>query len=91
MTSQEIGKFQDPDGFVKPGDKVHVYEVDASFGGGPVGDHGGLVRKVWMYNETTGNWAETVKDDSGDEKLQKSQTNGPYKHPMNGIYRPKGA
>ena len=89
-TSAEMSKYQDPDSFSKSGDKVHVYEVDASFGGGYTGDRGGVVRKVWMYNETSGKWAEIVKDDSGDEKIQISSMNGPYNHPMNGIYRPKG-
>jgi hypothetical protein len=88
MTPTELGKYKDPDGFAKADDKVHVYEIDGSFGGGEFGDHGGLVRKTWMYNERTSQWAEIAPDDLGNDKLQVSQTNGPYNHPMNGIYRP---
>jgi hypothetical protein len=90
LTPAELGKYKDPDGFAKPGDKVHVYEIDGSFGGGEFGDHGGLVRKTWMYNERTSQWTEIAPDDLGNDKLQQSQTNGPYNHPMNGIYRPNG-
>ena len=78
------------DGFAKRSDKIHIYEVDASWGAGQTGNlEGGLQRKVWLYNETTGKWGEAKRDKDGDFEVRSSSTNGPYDHPMNGIYRAK--
>ena len=78
------------DGFSKRSDKIHIYEVDASWGAGQSGNlEGGMQRRVWVYNETTGKWGETKPDKDGDLEVWTSTTNGPYDHPMNGIYRPK--
>jgi cell wall-associated NlpC family hydrolase len=47
------------DGFAKRSDKIHIYEVDASWGAGQEGGlHGGLQRKIWLFNETTGKWGK---------------------------------
>lgn len=79
------------DGFEKRSDKIHVYEVDASWGAGASGKlEGGVQRRVFLYNETTGKWGEAgPPDKDGDFEVKSSTTNGPYDHPMNGIYRPK--
>lgn len=80
------------DGFAKRSDKIHVYEVDASWGAGASGDlAGGLQRRTWLYNETTGKWALTWPESDGSLEVRTSNMNGPYDHPMNGIYRPKGS
>ncbi|MCI0414619.1 hypothetical protein L0222_17720 [bacterium] len=77
--------------FSKDGDKIHVYEVDASWSAGPDGSlKGGLVRKTWLFNEDTGKWALTRPDGKGGLEINTSSMNGPYHHPMNGIFRPKG-
>jgi len=79
-------------GFEKRGDKIHVYEVDASWGAGGEGKlTGGLQRRIWLFNETTGKWGEANPDKDGDLEVTVSSRNGPYDHPMNGIYRPKGS
>jgi hypothetical protein len=71
--------------------KIHIYEVDASWGAGQDGDlKGGVQRRVFIYNETTGKWGEAgPPDKDGDFEVTASTTNGPYNHPMNGIFRPK--
>jgi hypothetical protein len=77
--------------FAKPTDTIHVYEVDASWGAGNDGRlTGGLQRRAWLYNEDTGKWALTFPDGKGGFEIRASTANGPYDHPMNGIYRPKG-
>jgi hypothetical protein len=90
MTPAEMSKYKDTNGFMKAGDKIHIYEIDGSFGGGSRGEHGGLVRKTWMYNERTKQWAEPGMDENGNDVYEMSIENGPYNHPMNGIYRPTG-
>jgi len=65
--------------------------VDASWGAGQSGKlEGGVQRRIFIYNETTGKWGEADKPDKdGDFEVRPSTTNGPYNHPMNGIYSPK--
>jgi hypothetical protein len=79
------------DSFEKRTDKIHIYEVDASWGAGQTGKlEGGVQRRIFIYNETTGKWGEADKPDKdGDFEVRPSTTNGPYNHPMNGIYSPK--
>jgi cell wall-associated NlpC family hydrolase len=92
-TKEERNHFvHNGDAFEKRSDKIHIYEVDASWGAGQKGNlEGGLQRRVFIYNETTGKWGEADKPDKdGDFEVRPSTTNGPYDHPMNGIYHPKG-
>jgi hypothetical protein len=79
------------DSFEKRSDKIHIYEVDASWGAGASGKlEGGVQRRIFIYNETTGKWGEADQPDkNGDFEVRPSTTNGPYNHPMNGIYSPK--
>lgn len=78
------------DGFAKKGETVHVYVGDASWGAGQTGKlDGGLQRRTWLYNESTGKWAELKPDGTGGLDVKLSNRSGPADHPMNGIYRPK--
>lgn len=89
--ANERKNFHDPDGFAKSTDTVRVYEVDASFGAGEDGDlQGGLQRKTWLFNETTQKWGQAYPDGKGGFEIKASSRTGPYDHPMNGIYHPKG-
>jgi hypothetical protein len=92
-TPEERNRFVHADsGFEKRSDKIHIYEVDASWGAGQDGKlSGGLQRRIWLFNETTGKWGEANPDKDGELEVTISHTNGPYNHPMNGIYRPKGS
>ncbi len=77
--------------FAGPGDKVHIYSGDASWSGGADGDlKGGVQRRTFLYNETTGKWADATPAATGGYDVAPSNSNGPYNHPLNGIYRPKG-
>jgi LysM repeat protein len=78
-------------GFAGPSDKVHIYSGDASWSGGVDGDlKGGVQRRIFLYNETTGKWADVTPSASGGYDVSPSSSSGPYNHPLNGIYRPKG-
>jgi len=47
-------------------------------------------RRIFLYNETTGKWADVTPSASGGYDVSPSSSSGPYNHPLNGIYRPKG-
>ena len=92
-TKEERDHFVHNDsGFEKRSDNIHIYEVDASWGAGASGKlEGGVQRRVFIYNETTGQWGQAdPPDKNGDYEIRSSTTNGPYDHPMNGIYTPTG-
>jgi hypothetical protein len=77
--------------FASPTDKVHIYSGDASWSGGTDGKlSGGVQRRIILYNETTGKWADVTPAAGGGYDVEPSSADGPYNHPMNGIYRPKG-
>ncbi|MEZ4230355.1 MAG: hypothetical protein R3B89_14375 [Polyangiaceae bacterium] len=66
--------------------RVHVYQVDSSWGAGPHGNpHGGVGRRVWVYSESSGLWGSY---DSGSGKLETSPK-GPYGYELNGFFRPR--
>jgi hypothetical protein len=81
--------------FAKPGDKVQVVTVEGSFGPGGRGEPamGGVQRRAFFYNETTKQWADMRPDRNGtsDSSVHVSNASGPYDHPLDGIYRPKGS
>jgi len=89
LTDTERQDLPGIDGFAAPTDTVHRIEVDASWGAGYGNlDSGGVQRRAFLYNETTGEWADVnakthqVTQDAGKE--------GPYNgHPVQGIYHPK--
>lgn len=61
------------------GGDVHVFDIDASWGGGV-----GVRRHVWLYDAKTKTWAERENDGvylSGAR---------PYGHKIDGIFRPAG-
>jgi hypothetical protein len=73
------------DTFAGPTDTVHRVEVQASWGAG-YGDleQGGVQQRTFLYNETTGQWAD-VKDGQ-----LSTDPSGPYGgHPVEGVYHPK--
>ncbi|MCI0415901.1 hypothetical protein L0222_24255 [bacterium] len=89
-SADELKKFQDPNSFAKSGDPVHVVQVDASWSAGEDGLlSGGVQSRIWLYNEKTGKWADVMPDGKGGFTVLTSDRNGPYNHPMNGIFRPK--
>jgi len=71
------------------GGPVHVYELDSSWGAGQGHDSGGVRRDVWLYNESTKDWAYV------DARLAREQAfhvdpGGPCGEAIDGVYRPKG-
>jgi hypothetical protein len=94
MAKGEEAKYPGMDKFAKAGDKVHVFVVEGSFGAGPSGDpsRGGVQRRTFFFNETTGKWADMRRDwtKKSPFTVNISSTNGPYDHPLNGVYRAKG-
>lgn len=89
VTDAERQQLPGIEAFAAPTDTVHRIEVDASWGAGFGNlDSGGVQRRTFLYNETTGEWADVnartreVTQDAGKE--------GPYGgHPVEGIYHPK--
>lgn len=65
---------------------VRRLEVDSSWGAGAEGTHGGVQRRTWLYDEGSGRWAAW---DPSKKALELSKAEGPYHHPLTGIYRPK--
>lgn len=77
--------------FCRPGSKVHVYALDASWGGGdkPVG--AGVRRDVWLHDETTGQWACSHQDAEAEKPTRLAVSKLPYvDHPITGMFRVKG-
>jgi hypothetical protein len=72
------------DSFAGTADKVHRLEVHGSWGADSGNlDKGGLQTRVFLYNETSGKWADV----QGGAVVP--QTGGPYAHELEGIYHPK--
>lgn len=94
MTDAERAKFPGIEKLAKKGEPVRVFVVEASFGSGGQGDpaRGGVQRRVFLLNEATGQWGDMRRDWStkSDPKVVLSNNSGPYDHPMNGIFHPKG-
>jgi hypothetical protein len=65
---------------------VRCLEVDSSWGAGELGKNGGVKRCTWLYDEGSGKWATF---DPATKSVSWSNENGPYDHPLKGIYRPK--
>jgi hypothetical protein len=61
--------------------------VDSSWGAGELGKGGGVLRRTWIYDEGDKKWSSW---DPASKKLTPSNNTGPYDHPLDGIYRPKG-
>jgi hypothetical protein len=93
LTDAERANYPGIDKFAKPGDKVQVVTVEGSFGPGGRGEPGmgGVQRRAFFYNETTGRWADMRPDRNGTTSysVHASNTTGPYDHPMDGIYHPR--
>jgi hypothetical protein len=71
--------------FAGPTDKVHVVEVDSSWGAGHGNVlKGGAQRRQFLYNEDTKQWADVTGG------IVEPSPHGPYEgHPIDGFYRPK--
>jgi hypothetical protein len=71
-------------GFAASGDKVQRLEVHGSWGADSGNlDKGGLQTRVFLYNETSGKWADVQGGAVG------PPADGPYAHELEGIYHPK--
>jgi hypothetical protein len=92
MTDAERAKLPGLDRLAKPGDKLQVFVVQASFGGGENHDPttGGVQKRTFIYNETTKKWGDVRATGVGQSEVFASSESGPYEHPMNGIFSPKG-
>jgi len=84
LTSAESGSLTNLGAFRQPGDLVHRIEVHASWGAGQGNlDRGGVQSRVFLYNETSGKWADI------EAGAVKPQSVGPYGgHPVEGVYHP---
>lgn len=68
------------------GGRVHIYQVDSSWGAGRDGsEHGGVGRRVWAFSEATQQWGSF---DAATGRLRVS-SEGPYSSQLLGFYRPK--
>lgn len=65
---------------------VRKVEVDSSWGAGNEGLGGGVQRRTFLYDESTGRWATF---DPANKSISWSKTDGPYDHPLTGVFRPK--
>ncbi|MGE0323268.1 MAG: hypothetical protein AB7S68_13240 [Polyangiaceae bacterium] len=84
-TSEVPGHGTLPESFHRGG-RVHLFQVDSSWGAGPNGNaHGGVGRRVWVYSEASGLWG-SYHVVSG--KLETSKL-GPYGYELNGFFRPR--
>jgi len=85
VDTAERGGLSGIGGFASSTDTVHRIQVDASWGAG----HGNLVnggvqQREFLYNETTGKWADVERG------TVVPQAVGPYHgHPVDGVYHPK--
>jgi len=73
----------------KPGARVHIITVASSWGAGGDPDNGGVMQKMWAYDESSGRWADVVKLSSGHLFVGPSSTTGPYEHQLDGVFRPR--
>jgi hypothetical protein len=94
MTDAERANYPGVDAFAKLADKVQVVVVEGSFGAGAHGDptRGGVQRRAFLYNENTKQWADMSRDWDKPSlaSVHISDANGPYNHPLNGIFHPTG-
>lgn len=67
------------------GGPVHVFEVDSSWGGGPLGDKGGVARNVWLFNESSREWAYFDQYSGGGFTVSKN----PYDHRLSHVAGPR--
>lgn len=65
---------------------VRRLEVDSSWGAGEKGTGGGVMRRVWLHDESNHTWSSY---DPATKAITATKQ-GPYDHPLTGIYRPKG-
>jgi hypothetical protein len=69
------------------GGRVRVLEMDSSYGCGGDFKEGGVQRQTWLYNESTGRWAQETLSGPRSSVVTAATL---YWHPLEGIYRKKG-
>lgn len=71
------------------GGRVHVYELDSSWGAGTDGaSYGGVRRDTVFFNETTGQWAQlNPRVNAGHAPRFEVTPNGPSNEHLHGLYR----
>ncbi len=69
--------------FVAGAGPLRAIQVDSSWGGGV-----GVARVTWLYDESTKKWA-TLAGKNGDIVIPSTNPDGPYNHPLKGIFRSK--
>jgi hypothetical protein len=76
------------------GERVHAFEVDASFGSSTVSHPfpnpllNGVQRRVWLFNEANGKWSDADPAPSGGFEVRFVSSDGPYRHTLQAIYHP---
>ena len=90
----EWGAHAGIDTFAGAGDRVHTLEVEASFGRSNTAHPlpnpliNGVQRRIWLFNEANGKWADADPAPAGGFELMYISTQGPYRHPLQAIYHP---
>jgi hypothetical protein len=77
-------------GFIQGSQRLHVYQVDSSWGAGPDGaSYGGVRRETWLYDEVSRTWAyySPAQASSGGSGFVSGSD--PCDHPIRGVYRPR--
>jgi hypothetical protein len=73
-----------------PSARIHLFEVDSSWGAGHDAEAGGVARRTWAFDESSGRWA-TVYSEASQPFAEASQSSGPYDHELLGIFHPRSA
>lgn len=69
--------------------RLHLIEVDSSWGASGDPARGGVKRAVWAFDEASGRWASMHKNSRGQWAAIASDDSGPYDHKLQGIFRPR--
>ncbi len=75
--------------FIQESQRMHVYQVDSSWGAGPDGaSYGGVRRETWLYEETSKTWARYSPAQAREGGSGFASGPEPCDHPIRGVYRP---
>ncbi len=72
----------------KQGGPIRAFELDSSWGSGGYYKSGGVQRRLFMFNESTGMWANTKWDEYVGWDVRISDML--YEHRLDGFYRREG-
>jgi hypothetical protein len=76
--------------FIRASDKLHVYQVDSSWGAGSNGaSYGGVRRETWLYDERSKTWARYSPGQASLGGSGFETDSSPCGHPIRGVFRPR--